>query len=174
VLLDETGFRLQPVRRRTWALRGQTPVQRAWDRHDRLSVIGAITVSPQRRRLGLAFRVHHENICAPHVTQFLTQLRYQLRRPILVVLDRLPAHRSAARRLAAMGRHDIALEWLPAYAPDLNPVEAHWSYTKYSDLANYLPADATQLRRAVYQSLRRQSTQQHLLHSFFETAKLNL
>jgi hypothetical protein len=28
--LDETGFRLQPVRRLTWALRGQTPVQRAW------------------------------------------------------------------------------------------------------------------------------------------------
>ena len=34
------------MRRRTWALRGQTPVQRCWDRYDRLSVMGAITLSP--------------------------------------------------------------------------------------------------------------------------------
>src|SRR5690606_27272177 len=44
--IDETGFRLQPVNRRTWAPCGETPVQRAWDRYDRLSVIGAITISP--------------------------------------------------------------------------------------------------------------------------------
>ena len=40
VFLDESGFMLQPLRRRTWAPRGQTPVQYAWDRHDRFSVLG--------------------------------------------------------------------------------------------------------------------------------------
>ena len=172
--MDETGFRLQPVNRRTWAPRGRTPVQRAWDRHDRLSVLAALTVSPQRRRLGLAFRVYDENVHTQLVVQFLVQLRYQLRRPIVVVLDRLPAHRAAARVLRQAGRRDITLEWLPAYAPDLNPVEAHWSYTKYSDLANYLPDDVSELRRTVFQSMRRQSTHHHLLHSFFQAAQLNL
>ena len=42
VFIDETGFRLQPVNRRTWAPSGKTPVQRAWDRYDRLRVIGAV------------------------------------------------------------------------------------------------------------------------------------
>ena len=42
VFLDESGFMLQPVRRRTWAPSGQTPIQKAWDRHERLSAIGII------------------------------------------------------------------------------------------------------------------------------------
>ena len=41
VFLDESGFMLQPLRRRTWAPSGQTPLQDAWDRHDRLSVVGS-------------------------------------------------------------------------------------------------------------------------------------
>jgi len=149
-------------------------VQRAWDRHDRLSVLTALTISPQRRRVGLAFRVYDENVHTQLVVQFLIQLRYQLRRPLLVILDRLSAHRAAARVLRQAGRRDIALEWLPAYAPDLNPVEAHWSYTKYSDLANYLPDNVHELRRTVCQSIRRQSTQRRLLSSFFQAAQLNL
>jgi hypothetical protein len=44
VFLDESGFMLQPLARRSWAPRGQTPVIRCWDRRDRLSVIAAILV----------------------------------------------------------------------------------------------------------------------------------
>jgi hypothetical protein len=62
VVLDETGFCLQPLRRRTWGLRDQTLVQRCWNRHDRLSVIGAITLSPHCQRLDLHFNVWHDNI----------------------------------------------------------------------------------------------------------------
>jgi hypothetical protein len=62
VLLDESGFMLQPLVRRTWAPRGETPVHRTWDRHHRLSVISALTVSPNRRRLGLYFSMHDANI----------------------------------------------------------------------------------------------------------------
>ena len=62
VLIDESGFILQPVVRRTWAPKGQTPIQYSWDRHDRLSVISAITMSPVRQRFGLYFRIHRHNI----------------------------------------------------------------------------------------------------------------
>jgi len=162
------------VRRRTWALRGQTPVQRCWDRYDRLSVLGAISISPRRKRLDLRFHVLDENVRTPHVVQFLRQLRYELQRPIVVILDRLPAHRSAVKHLQREGRRDIRFEWLPAYAPDLNPVEAHWSYTKYSDLANFLPNDTHELCRSVCQSIQTQRRQRHLLRSFFHAAKLKL
>ena len=79
---------LQPVRRRTWAPRGHTPIQKSWDRHDRLSALSALTVAPQRRRLGLYFRIHTRNICADDVVAFLHELRRHLRRKIILVLDR--------------------------------------------------------------------------------------
>lgn len=173
VFLDEAGFRLQPVRRRTWALRGQTPIQRCWDRYDRLSVLGAIHLTPQRQQLKLRFSVWHENIRTRHIVRFVKQLHRELRGPLVVILDRLPAHRSAAKQLSREGYEDIRFEWLPAYAPDLNPVEAMWAYTKYSDLSNFLPADQNHLRQSVCRSLQNQRSQQ-LLRSFFHAAELKL
>ena len=70
VFLDETGFMLQPVRRRTWAPSGQTPIQNAWDRHDRLSGVGFISVSPRRHRLSLFFHLVPQNIDTDHMVWF--------------------------------------------------------------------------------------------------------
>jgi transposase len=44
--VDETGFMLNSLVRRTFAPRGKTPVNRVSDPHARISVIGAITVDP--------------------------------------------------------------------------------------------------------------------------------
>jgi transposase len=133
-------------------------------------VIGAITLSPHRQRLDLRFSVWHENIRTRHVVRFLKQLRHEL----VVVLDRLPAHRAAARQLRRDGYHYIRFEWLPACAPDLSPTEALWSYTKYSDLANFLPDDRHELRRAVCRSLQVQRRRKRLLRACFQAAKLRL
>ena len=65
---------LQPVRRRTWAPSGQTPIQRAWDRHDRLSAISVITLSPNQRRPNLFFQVLPRNIDADDTIWFLTRM----------------------------------------------------------------------------------------------------
>ncbi len=46
-LLDESGFMLAPLVRRTLAPRGKTPIVDCSDSHDRISVISAITVSPR-------------------------------------------------------------------------------------------------------------------------------
>jgi transposase len=53
VFIDQTGFMLQPPVRRTWAPKGHTPIHYSWDRHDRLSVNGALTVSALQQRLGV-------------------------------------------------------------------------------------------------------------------------
>ena len=45
-----------------------------WDRHDRLSVISALTVSPQRRRLGLYFDIFDHNIVTDDVVEFVAHL----------------------------------------------------------------------------------------------------
>ncbi len=165
---------LQPVVRRTWAPEGQTPIHYSWDRRDRLSVISAITVSPEHRRLGLYFDIHSHNIDTDTFESFVRWLRRQLRRAIILVVDRWSVHRSGVRRLLDRFGPKVQVEWLPAYAPELNPVEQVWSHTKYADLANYIPDDVDALADEVINSLGQISTDQMLLRSFFHHAGLRL
>jgi transposase len=165
---------LQPSRRRTWAPRGKTPVQYAWDRHDRLSAISAITVSPRRQKIGMYFRVQPENVCAEDLVGFVRQLHGQLGGPIILVWDRSGPHRKAARLLLRNNPAWLRVEWLPPYAPDLNPTEQCWNHTKHSDLANFLPDDTNELKQAVRDSFSHQHDNQKLLRSYFKTAKLRL
>jgi transposase len=66
------------------------------------------------------------------------------------------------------------VEWLPAYSPELNPVEQIWNHSKYSQLANFIPDDVTHLTEVVQDSLCVQSRQPSLLRSFFHCAKLKI
>jgi transposase len=68
----------------------------------------------------------------------------------------------------------IVVEWLPAYAPDLNPVEPVWSHTKYADLANFAPDDLAALEGAVVGSLTATRGQRSLLAAFVHAADLEL
>jgi hypothetical protein len=165
---------LQPVVRRTWAPKGQTPIQYSWDRHDRLSVIAALTVAPQRRRLGLYFQLHDHNICFNDVIAFLNLIHRHLRRKFILVMDRFSAHRKAVRLLQETGVEWLEVEWLPSYAPDLNPVEMVWNHTKYADLANFIPVDIHHLEQAVATSIVETCKVSRLLQAFFAYSGLQL
>lgn len=165
---------LQPTVRRTWSPRGQTPIHYSWDRRERLSVISAITVSPKRRRLGLYFQLFAHNLTADETEPFVAAVLGHFPRGIILVWDRWMVHRSAARRLQERFPRRIHIEWLPAYAPELNPVEQVWNRSKYTDLANFIPQDVAHLSRTLRRSLRHTRSQQWLLRSFFQHAKLTL
>jgi len=165
---------LQPTVRRTWAPKGQTPIHHSWDRRDRLSAISAITVSPQRKRLGLHFDILDHNVKTEDFEWFVVSLLRKLGRPIILVMDRYQVHRSAARRLGARFGKRIRIEWLPPYAPELNPDEQVWNRAKYTDLANFIPDDIYELGHALAGSLRKTRDEQSLLRSFFKHAKLPL
>lgn len=165
---------LQPTVRRTWAPRGQTPIHKSWDRRDRLSVLSAVTLAPRRKRLGLYFDVHTHNITTDEAARFIRWVRRRLGRGIILVWDRWNVHRSAARRLLESGTRGVQVEWLPAYAPELNPAEQVWNRAKYIDLANFLPDDVGHLGNAVIESLDTMSRHTHLLRSFIHAAKLKL
>lgn len=161
---------LQPVRRGTWAPRGKTPIHEPWARHDRLSTIGAVTLAPNILRIGWYFAMQRHNVKANDVVAFLKQLHQQLGRDLIVVMDRYRVHRSAAKQLERCPWFQV--EWLPAYAPELNPVEFAWNHTKYTDLANFLPDDLGDLRQAVLQSFKAQQNDTWLKHSYFRSAGL--
>jgi transposase len=172
LFLDETGLMLQPLVRRTWAPAGQTPVMYSWDRHDRLSVIAGLSLSSWRRRVGLYFAIHDRNVKAEQAEAFVRDVQRALGRKLIVVMDRWPVHRKAAKRLIGDGRFWI--EYLPPYAPDLNPVEHVWNHTKYADLANYVPDNLADLQREVDSSIANTRHCPRLLRSFFYAAKLTM
>ena len=163
---------LQPLVRRTWAPAGQTPVMYSWDRHDRLSVIAGLSLSARARRVGLYFAIHEKNVTAEEVETFLRQVQRSLGRKLIVVMDRWSVHRKAAKHL--FGDERFWIEYMPPYAPDLNPVEHVWNHTKYDDLANYVPDDVLDLEIEAEMSLDGLRTKPDLLRSCFHGAKLEL
>ena len=163
---------LQPLVRRTWAPRGETPILRCWQRHDRLSVISALTVSPTRRRLGLYFDIFDHNIVTEDFVEFIARLLRRIGRRIILVLDRWQVHKSGVKQLQKRFGRRVQVEWLPAYAPELNPVEQIWNHTKYTDLANFVPNNVLHLGLSVAESIRETRRSSSLIRSFFNHAGL--
>lgn len=165
---------LQPFRAGTWAPCGHTPIQHAWDRRNRLSAIVALSLSPGRRHIGLYHHLQRSNIHGPDAATFLRDTHHHLQREIILVVDRYSVHRSAIRTLREAKTPWLRVEWLPPYAPDLDPVEAVWSYTKCIDLANFIPNDLDELQHAVINSLEKQAESPSLKRSYFASAGLEL
>jgi len=157
---------LQPVVRRTWAPQGQTPVHYSWDRHDRLSVVSAISISPKRRRLGVYFDIIRHKIRTDDFERFVAWLVQRLPQGIILVMDRWQVHRAAARRLCRRFPRRLRIEWLPSCAPELNPVEQIWTHTAYADLANYIPDNVRALEYEMGRSLHEPGRQPSVLRWF--------
>jgi transposase len=176
VFVDESGFLMAPLLRRTWAPRGQTPLlfQRGRS-HEKVSAIAALCVSPRRDRLNLYFRLHPEtNINAAIVIDFLRILSRHLQGPVVLVWDRLNAH-LARKTTVFLGAGSTFRTFLfPPYAPDLNPVEYVWGYLKQNPLANHPCEDVLTLAGAARHSSRSLQRKQHLLHSFIKQCPLPL
>lgn len=143
---------LAPTVLRTWAPRGHTPLLRHWDRHDRISVISGLSVSPLRQHLGLYYQWHHHNIRQVEVCGFLSHLLRHLRGPVIVLWDRLRLHRSPAAHAMCRRMPRLRLGYFPAYAPELNPDEQVWTLTK-ARLANGSPDDRYDLALSLIEAL---------------------
>jgi transposase len=176
-LLDESGFMLSPTVRRTLAPRGQTPILVCSDKHDRISVISAITLSPRALRVGLHFMLlaDNENFHGEEVVLFLRQLKGEVGGPWTIVWDRNNIHSRSLVVKAWLADHpEVMVEDFPSHAPDTNPDEEVWSWTKYGRLCNLAPADVAELRQHVWDALVALKNQPQLLTSFVLHARVPL
>lgn len=144
VFVDESGFLLVPSVLKTWAPRGVTPVLRHRTRRDKISVISGVSVSPQRRRLGLYYEFYRHNIRHQEVDAFFRDLLRHLRGHVIVLLDNAGIHRARPLRRLCARRRRLHLEYFPGYAPELNPDEGVWALTKRA-LANGRPDTLAEL-----------------------------
>jgi transposase len=147
-------------------------VQRVWHRHDRITAVAAVTRAPWASRIGLYYELLDHNAHTADFVRFLHEVHARLHRPLTLVCDRLPAHRSAVRQLLREGADWLHVEWLPAYAPELDPVEDLWNQSKYGDLANVIPDSAQELHKALDRVLQAYRHEPNRLHSFFHAARL--
>jgi transposase len=175
IFLDESGFFLTPTVRRTWGPTGETPVLSCLDRRDRISAISAITLSPERARLNFYFTLlsDNKNVKAADVVSFLRHLKQQLGGPFTVLWDGSNTHSRSRLVTAYLAKHpEIVAETLPAYAPETNPDEGVWGWTKYGRLANLAARDTQELRGRIEQEFTVLRKDRALLDSFVSDAEL--
>jgi transposase len=177
VFIDEAGFLMAPLRRRSWAPRGRTPLLRQRGRMRRkVSVIGALVISPRRHRVRGYFGFQPDaNYDGEAILAFLKALRRTLRVPLTLVWDRLRAHRfEPVAGWLADHRRDVRAYLLPPYAPELNPVELIWGYAKRNPLANFAPLELHDLVMQTQLVTYAIGDDQMLLRSFIQHCALSL
>ncbi len=135
---DESGVSLTPPLRRTWAPKGQTPVMRCRFNWKRLSLAAALAYRSDGTEAALVWHTHPGAYNDETLIHFLTELHRHLNGDKITLLwDGLPSHRSRTMTaFIASQRRWLVVEPLPAYAPELNPVEALWGNVKGRELAN--------------------------------------
>jgi transposase len=176
VFVDETGFMLEPIVRRTWAPQGKTPVLHVSDPHGRISVIGAIAISPRRDNVTFMYNLlaNNANYQGKTAARFMRAVHARLAGPMTVIWDQIPIHCCRPIEDFTASAPGVILESFPPYAPELNPTDRVWAYVKYDRLPNFTPPDLDALRSRVVKELRRVSRCCKLLRAFVRATKLPL
>lgn len=167
---------MAPLVRRSWNPCGQTPVLKHRTRsHRKVSIMGALCISPDRTQVHLYFRLHPDhNINATRVRDFLRQLEYQLAAPLILIWDRLQAHRSRLVQRHITRRRRLRSVFLPPYAPELNPVEYAWAQLKHHALANRVCLSTDELATTARHATRSLQRRSSLLRAFVQHSPLFL
>ncbi len=167
---------MAPILRRTWSPRGQTPVLHHRTRcHQKVSMVAALCVAPNRDRLHLYFRLHPAtNIRKKEVIAFLRELLRHIHGHIVLLWDRLKAHRAVKTQHFLSRTPRLHPIFFPPYAPELNPPEHFWSYLKTNPLANAAFPDLPSLTRTTHRYGRSIQRVDSLLRAFVKHSPLPL
>ena len=177
---DESGQGLRPPEGRTWGRRGHTPVVTVTGGHNTRVSLAALIATRPGYQARLIYRTHRgrrgdrrKGFTETDYARFLDAAHQQLGGPLVVVWDNLNTHVSRAMAELIAARDWLTVFQLPAYAPEVNPVEPAWSHLKRS-LANLAKRDITQLTVLVKTRLRQMQYRPGLLSGFLAKTHLDL
>jgi transposase len=171
VFIDESGFLLIPSVRKTWSPVGQTPILHHRYRHDRISAISGIAVSPKRFHCTLYGQLYLDNIQGEEVAVFLRHLLQQIHGHLIVLLDNGTIHRGDPVQELLTRTSRLHLEPFPTHAPELNPDEGVWNHLKRT-LANGRPDTKTELMDVLADEICRLAASQSLLRGCIQQSEL--
>lgn len=162
---DEAGVRSDYHAGTTWGARGKTPVVAATGQRYRLNMISAVSARGQLRFMVLRGRVN-----GPQYIEFLKRLVHNAPRPVFLILDGHPVHKSrAVKAFAASTDGRLRLFYLPPYSPELNPDEQVWNHVKHHGVGRALLQGAEHLKKLVRTRLQRLQKSPWLVRMFFLT-----
>ena len=162
--------------RSTWAPKGQTPVLTHHFNWKRLSMSAALCFRPDGTEASLVFGMQPGAYNDESLMEFLIELHRHLDGDkVTLIWDGLPSHRSRAMQaFLKKQRRWLVVERLPAYAPDLNPVEQIWGNLKSSELANLCLDTIGEAEEIVDQGLCRIGNETRLAFAFLRHCGLKL
>jgi hypothetical protein len=142
----------------------------------RASMAAALCYGVRGGGAQLAFHVRAGNYDTDSLIEVLGALRVFLGGEKATLLwDGLPAHRSAAMRAwLNTQRSWLVVERLPAYAPELNPVEGLWSCLKAVELVNLTSPTLAEVIQQAHRGIERVRRTPHLAYSFLRHAGLSV
>jgi transposase len=158
----------RPFVTRTWSPRGQTPLLDYHFNWKKLSAIAGVTW------LRFYFKLYPGSVRQEQVIDFLKHLLRFIKDDLIVIWDGLRSHRGKmVKDFVKSTEGRLELEFLPAYAPELNPVEYLWGYWKCKEMPNFCPSNIAELSdfatKALYRMRRRKKT---LIQAFWKQADL--
>jgi transposase len=162
---DEAGVRSDYHAGTTWGVRGRTPVVAATGQRFGLNMISAISARGQLR-----FMVAKGKLNGARYVEFLKRLMHNARRPVFLIVDGHPVHKSRAVKDYVASTHGkLRLFYLPPYSPELNPDEQVWNHVKNHGVGRAVLEGTEQLRRFVVSRLRRLQKSPWTIRMFFLT-----
>jgi transposase len=115
-----------------------TPVLGDRQRHrPKVWMVGVLCFRPDGSAARLLFGFHRGSYDTAALVEALTGLHAFLGgAPVNLIWDNLKAHKSTAMREFLADQDWLQVDYLPAYAPALNPVEGLWANLKGGELVN--------------------------------------
>jgi transposase len=160
---DESGFRADAVRGKTWGVQGQTPVVAVPGQRQSMSAASAINA-----RGAFWFVTYHGALNAERFVDYLKRLMKHRKNPLTLILDSLPAHKGPlVRNYVDSLQGKLQLHYLPGYAPELNPDELVWNHMKRTGTAKKPLRKGDQLQSRIDADLQAIQRDPRLVRSFF-------
>lgn len=104
---------------------------------------------------------------SPRIVELLKALQATIGKKLLIIRDRLRAHRSKLVRAHLEARHGrIMVDYLPAYALDMNPVECIWGYLEHHAMPDYCARDLGDMACRARTNLRSMQRRTTLVQAF--------
>ena len=161
---DEAGIRSDYHSGTTWAPIGKTPVVRTTGQRVGCNMISAISGRGQMR-----FMITRGRVTSPVFIEFLKRLLHGVKRPVFLIVDGHPTHRSKmTKEFVASTNGKLRLFLLPSYSPDLNPDELVWNHVKNHNIGRMVIDGKDSLVRAVRSVLLSLSKAPEKIRSFFQ------
>jgi transposase len=145
----------------TWGRKGQTPVVQRY----RLTMLSAVN-----RRGRMRFMIEKKGLNADVVCRFPDRLMAGASKPVLLIWDGHPMHRS--RKVAeAVKRWEgrLRVSVLPGYSPELNPDEGVWREVKAHRLGRAGIFTFDDMKCKALGALRHLAKRPGKIRSFFRT-----